>query len=134
MADIMNTHFSSVGSILGEAHGEIEFDHFMLGAAHIYNNSEIDHLTVHALLIDLCPSKSCGIDGLTARLLKDAGASIVSPLTHIFNVSLRMSVFPDARKGALVSPLYEEGPRDEPSNYRPISLLSIISIIIYLHH
>ena len=79
------------------------------------------------LLNALKPSKSCGLDSLTARLLRDCGNAIILPLTHIFNLSLRQSVFPSIWKTSFGTLLYEDGPRDKPGNYRPISLISLVS-------
>ena len=61
------------------------------------------------------------------RLIKDAVPFIVSPLTHIFNLSLEMGKFPDALKIAKVTPLYKHGSNDDPGNYRPISVLPVIA-------
>ena len=37
---------------------------------------------------------------------------------------------PDAFKGAKVTPIFKSGPRDDFDNYRPISVLPIISKIL----
>ncbi len=75
----------------------------------------------------LSSSKSCGVDGLTARLIKSCGGAIVEPLTHIFNSSLQHSIFPDIWKCARVTPLHKDGAHDNSNNYRPISVLPVLS-------
>ena len=45
-------------------------------------------------LSSLKTNKSAGLDGISARLLKDAAAIIAPTLTDIFNQSLKSSVFP----------------------------------------
>ena len=85
---------------------------------------------VDELLSALKPSKSCGMDGLTARLLPDCGKSIVLPLTHIFNLSLSHSVFLTYWKTSTVTPFFKDGSRDEPGNYQPIRLLSLVSMML----
>ena len=45
----------------------------------------------------------------------------------LFNVSLVTSQFPDSWKLAKVAPILKEGDKTEKSNYRPISVLPIIS-------
>ena len=52
--------------------------------------------------------------------------SIASSLTTIFNLSLSSGSFPDLWKKAKVSPLLKEGSLFDRSNYRPISVLSIL--------
>ena len=56
--------------------------------------------------------------------------SIVGPLCHIINLSFVTGIFPDQLKIASVTPIFKQGKKDEPGNYRPISVLSPISKII----
>ena len=42
-------------------------------------------------------------------------------------------MFPDTLKVAKVNPIYKSGPKDDPANYRPISILSVLSKIIEKH-
>ena len=73
--------------------------------------------------------KSPGIDGISARLLKDAGDTIVESLVGIFNLSLQSGIFPDDWKLARVTPIYKDGSKTECGNYRPISVISIVAKI-----
>ena len=79
------------------------------------------------MLLDIDIRKACGYDNLPARLLKDAAPFIASPLTHIFNVSMEEGKFPDAFKIAKVTPIFKKGSKDDPGNYRPISVLPILA-------
>ena len=45
----------------------------------------------------------------------------------IFNTSIETSTFPVSWKIARVTPIYEEGEKSERSNYRPISVLPVLS-------
>ena len=58
-------------------------------------------------------NKATGLDNISARLLKlKAGAVHLStPLTHIFNVSLRTGIVPSKWKISRVTPLFKDGPR-----------------------
>lgn len=78
-------------------------------------------------LCDLDATKCHGYDNLSVRLIKDASPYIVSPLTFIFNLSLKTGMFPDALKIAKVTPLYKKGSKEDPGNYRPISVLPVIA-------
>ena len=51
-------------------------------------------------------------------------------LTHIINFSITTGIFPDEWKLARVSPVYKEGAKNDPNNYRPISVLPLISKLI----
>ena len=65
---------------------------------------------------------------LNVPLLKLVREIIVYPLTKLINQSIESGHFPDVLKRALVVPVYKgKGDRDEVGNYRPISLLPVIS-------
>ena len=51
-------------------------------------------------------------------------------LTNLFNRSLLSSTFPNARMSGKVVPLFKSGDRCNPSNYRPITVLSTVSKIL----
>ena len=71
--------------------------------------------------------KAHGFDNLPIRLLKDSAHLISEPLSYIFNLSLKNGIFPDLLKTAKVTPIYKKGPREDPGNYRPISVLPVIA-------
>ena len=128
--DIMNSHFANIGDKMASQlapPADIGLDIEANDVDGAFFLTEVNESVVSELLKELKPSKSCGIDGLTARLLKDCKLHIVPPILHIFNLSLSTSVFPSAWKTSLVTPLFKIGKRDDANNYRPISLLSLIS-------
>ena len=57
-------------------------------------------------------------------------------LAYICNLSLNNSIFPDKWKKAKVTPIFKSGDKSNVSNYRPISVVPIISKIIerYVHN
>ena len=72
--------------------------------------------------------KAAGLDGITNELLKILGPSICDPLSLIFNLSFSSGVFPSVWKRSVVVPIYKnKGSKSDPTNNRPISLLSAIS-------
>ena len=75
------------------------------------------------------PSKAAGLDGINGIFLKDGAIIVAEPIRDIFNLSIKLSTFPDKCKVAKVKPLYKKGSKLEPKNYRPISLLPLISKI-----
>lgn len=63
------------------------------------------------------------------KLLK-ISADITAPsLTGIFAASIRMGVFPSEWKASRVSPVFKQGIKSDPSNYRPISVIPVIAKI-----
>ena len=51
-------------------------------------------------------------------------------ITELCNLSMRLECFPDACKIAKVKPLFKKGSKSDPSNYRPISLLPLLSKVL----
>ncbi|CAB4024381.1 Hypothetical predicted protein [Paramuricea clavata] len=59
-----------------------------------------------------------------------AAGVIASSLTEIFiTKSIHTGIFPDEWKEARVSPVYKNGAKHDPSNYRPISVIPTVSKI-----
>ena len=86
--------------------------------------------TILKLLKQLNPAKSAGIDNLTGKFLKEGAPVLASPITDLVNLSISLSLFPDDCKIAKLKPLYKKEAKTNPKNYRPISLLPLLSKII----
>ena len=70
-----------------------------------------------------------GIDGINGMFLKDGAIILAAPIRDLFDLSIKFSTFPDNCKVAKLKPLYKKGSKLDPKNYRPISLLPLISKI-----
>ena len=124
IADALNDHFASVGpKLAGMIESNCPHSEYMNIYPPIFDLKEVDLKTIAEAIRDLKPSTSCGIDGLTSRLLKQAGPTIIKPLHYIINLSISSGVFPDSWKTGCITPLYKEGDASDPNNYRPISIL-----------
>ena len=86
--------------------------------------------TILKLLKQLNPANSAGIDNLTGKVLKEGAPVLASPITDLVNLSISLSLFPDDCKIAKLKPLYKKEAKTKPKNYRPISLLLLLSKII----
>ena len=73
---------------------------------------------------------SSGFDELSPKLIKSIIHVLVKPLTHIINLSFRTGVVPRKLKIAKIIPVYKNGDKSLPINYRPISLLPTFSKIL----
>ena len=71
--------------------------------------------------------KSSGLDKIPNKLLKIAADVIAPSLTEIYAKSIYTGIFPNEWKETRVSPVYKNGTKHEPSNYRPISVIPTVS-------
>ena len=85
---------------------------------------------VHRLLARLDASKATGPDGISARVLKECARELAKPLCQLFALCFQHGVQPQMWKTANVVPIHKRSSRSALRNYRPVSLLSIISKIM----
>ena len=89
--------------------------------------------TVCELLASLDVSKSSGPDGISAKMLKHTAVSIAPSVTQLFNLSIKNGRVPRGWKLSTVVPIPKSGRSHSPDNYRPISLLSVLSKVLEKH-
>ena len=85
------------------------------------------------MLVALDITKASGIDGIPTRMLKNTAPNIVPSLTKLFNLSISTENFPLAWKKSLTVPIPKGHELSSPNNYRPVSLLPIISKVLECH-
>ena len=90
----------------------------------------VSGIEIYVELKNLKRKKAQGLDDFPPGLLKDAASLIAKPLAYVINMSLDEGLIPREWKTAKVTPLYKSGPNTEIENYRPISVLSILSKIL----
>ncbi|CAB4019872.1 Hypothetical predicted protein, partial [Paramuricea clavata] len=126
IAEAFNQHFASVFS------GDTEEPRPQLPtfSCPVLQDISLSPCEVAAALRSLDGSKATGPDEIPARLLKETAEQIAPSLTLLYNKSLETGVFPDEWKLANIVPIHKKDNKDHVENYRPISLLSIISKIL----
>ena len=67
---------------------------------------------------------------IPSLFLRDGAESIIVPVSHIVNLSITTETVPYAFKDAKVIPLHKEGSKLDPGNYRPVSILCVLSKIL----
>ena len=95
-------------------------------AAHAIFLSPVTNIEIIQIIQDL-KNSAAGYDEISASALKLVSCHVVVPLVYLWNLSIEQGVFPRELKLANVLPSYKT---DDPylfNNYRPVSLLSILS-------
>lgn len=85
---------------------------------------------VYRLLQHLQVNKATGPDDISARVLRECAAELAPSLSQFFRMSLRAGRVPAGWKHGRITACHKGGPKDNPMNYRPISLLPIASKVM----
>ena len=98
-------------------------------------NPELCDLTftankVLAVLSSLDVNKASGPDKIPARILKETPHEIAPSLCELFNKSLRLGSLPTKWKLANTVSVYKKDNKEYVENYRPISLLCLVSSLL----
>jgi hypothetical protein len=123
-ANLLNSFFHSVFS---PAQATTTTSNLPLSSDTALSNIQLTENEVFKALDGLDSSKACGPDGIPGKLLKMTANIIAPSLCQIYNLSLYQGVVPACWKLANVTPVFKKDDPTLASNYRPISLLSIIS-------
>ena len=139
IASTFNDHFINICKIIKQkTFNENDFKDLQLNLEENlkgkhFNIQPITPFEVKSFIEKLNCSKATGIDGIGPQILKYCGDFIVLPITAIINNSIRLGIFPDALKASYVMPVYKSNDKQDPNNYRPISILPSISKIFERH-
>ena len=128
IADKLAQFFASVYSII-----DVELPFFEPKVHNSMENIRIAEKGVLLLIQKLEKRKASGPDEISPYLLKEFSARVphfIPCLTKILNHSLCSRSIPNDWKLANICPVYKNGKRDQPGNYRPISLTSVVSKIL----
>jgi len=77
------------------------------------------------LLCHLETHKSMGLDRIRPRVLWELAEELAKPLSIIYQQSWLTGEVPDDWRIASVTPIYKKGRKEDPGNYRPVSLVPV---------
>ena len=109
-----------------------------IASLHAHSTESLeDNLCTEAEVFDLLSSldttKSSGPDGVSAKMLKFTATSITPSVTKLFNLSISKCRVPSMWKKSAIVPIPKAKDTSAPSNYRPISLLPLLSKLLEKH-
>lgn len=133
VANNLCTHFSEVGLKISTSveciNGDGTYQNFLPEASDttIYlqpvRSRELEDI------LKSMKKSAAGMDLITFQIFQKIYPIISSHLLYLFNQCFEFGVYPNCLKSALVIPLYKGGDKEDMNNYRPISLLPVISRI-----
>lgn len=85
---------------------------------------------ISSVINDLKRSVSPGHDGISCDILKFLNKTISPYLSAVINKILDEGIFPQCLKWARITPVFKSGDKTDCNNYRPISVLNILSKIV----
>ena len=95
-----------------------------------FHFKSVDIADTLKILKEIRSSKSPGVDNIPATLLKDGAEELAAPISLLTDFSFKSGIFPTSEKIAKVTPIYKSGQKNIFCNYRPISVLNIVSKVI----
>ena len=123
-AELLNDFFASVFTVEGNEEMP-EFEQKVKDDEYI-NNVDIKAEKVLKQLKTLNSAKSCGPDECHPYFLKEYADEIYLPLTDIFRKTLASGEVPEDWRKANITCIFKKGNKQDPGNYRPVSLTSVI--------
>ena len=133
IAEHFNSFFASVGELNSKnitEHGDFSYRDYL--SERIESNFEfrlVDSHNIKQIIKGIKTSRSNGHDGISSELLKLISNDIADSITLIINQSLKSGIFPNQLKIAKVTPIYKKDDKKIITNYRPISVLAVVSKI-----
>jgi len=85
----------------------------------------IQEEAVNDLLGHLDTYKSMGPDGIHPRALRELAEKLAKPLSIVYQQCWLTGEVPDDWKIVNVTPIYKKGQKEDPGNYRTVSLTSV---------
>ena len=150
LVNAFNDYFVDVGPLLNRGRGICSVGgstdsgrNHVFVAPNCVGNVVIDSLTCpqfsiepvsHEIVIEylrfLPQKKAAGCDNMPARLVREAAHIIGPSITKIVNHSILTGVVPIEWKRARISSVYKGGNKMHINNYRPISVLPVLSKVL----
>ena len=127
MDDLCN-HFKS---LFEEAAPENDFDENSLNEQNFDNDLDLEFSEneLRKVIFSLKNNKSAGIDNITGEILKASFEFTSQFMLSLYNRMFNSSEYPRAWGEGIIAPIFKKGDPNEASNYRGITLISVLAKI-----
>ena len=125
-AQLFNKYFYSVFT----TSSSIDINELVQLSSSSLHEIQFTESDVLAILSTLDVSKACGIDNFSPKIFRYCVLSLLQIICHLFFTSLSSSTIPNDWRTHCVVPVYKSGDKSSVCNYRPISLLCILSKVL----
>ena len=130
---VLNQHYASISDsnspLMEQDLQDVIISHPITPNCTSFDFLEVSDADV-AKVIQGMKSKSCGVDGISLRMIKLISPTIISSITTVINASLQHGCFPHSWKKALLQALSKKSTPQSPSDTRPIAQLPKLSKIL----
>ena len=129
IADYMNEYFTDIAKQLRCS--QVVEDKPLFQKEIFDKTFRFDEITLEEVIkeVKLLKNGKSSYDHIPAKVFKECSSCVYEHLCKLYNHSVMSGDFPIALKKSKIIPIYKTGKRNEPGNYRPISLLSYVDKI-----
>ena len=127
--DVLNSYFATIGTRTSAAVISTRDMPILLPRVSTcsFKLSAVSYTELRRVVMGLRNTSTCGVDGITSRMVKNTFSVIGHILLRLVNDSLINCTVPNSWKISLVYPIHKGGALNNPAQFRPISVVPLIS-------
>jgi hypothetical protein len=84
------------------------------------------HDELESIIASLKSSPTVDFFGISNKFVKTHKLALIPPVTKLINLYMFQGIFPSVFKIATINPIFKNGEKTNPNNYRPIAMLPVI--------
>ena len=131
VVDLFSKHFDNIGRELIQRQAELNTKTvFPTVTEAQFIPDPCSSIEVQRIISSLDSNKASGLDQISVKIIKAISSYVSGPISDIFNASLLQGKYPDSLKVGKITPIHKKGDHSNINNYRPVTVLSVISKIL----